>query len=324
LIERNPIAAWTGESAVPGATAFEYAEKTLRFKQTIPDSERSAFQGLIRELAEWRLAEYLLRTGEPSSEASFTMKVSHANGRPILFLPDRSRVSGVPDGWQPVSIDGQRYEANFVKVAVNVVRAQGTEENALPAILRGWFGHDAGLPGTNHTVVCERIDGEWNMRPTTRRNADEAELFKRYSREQIPRLFGDEFSEARWNSGFVLITPEAPKHLVLLVTLHKGDMASNFQYGDHFLSPDLFQWQSQNRTKQSGKHGKLIRDHVAQGVQVHLFVRAEKKRAGGVAAPFVYCGPVTFGGWESETPITVQWRLSQPVPDRFRTELLVS
>jgi len=324
MIERNPIAAWTGGSAVPGATAFEYAEKTLRFKQTIPDSERSAFQGLIRELAEWRLAEYLLRTGEPSSEASFTMKVSHANGRPILFLPDRSRVSGVPDGWQPVSIDGQRYEANFVKVAVNVVRAQGTEENALPAILRGWFGHDAGLPGTNHTVVCERIDGEWNMRPTTRRNADEAELFKRYSREQIPRLFGDEFSEARWNSGFVLITPEAPKHLVLLVTLHKGDMASNFQYGDHFLSPDLFQWQSQNRTKQSGKHGKLIRDHVAQGVQVHLFVRAEKKRAGGVAAPFVYCGPVTFGGWESETPITVQWRLSQPVPDRFRTELLVS
>ncbi len=174
MIERNPIAAWVGESAVPGATAFEYVSRVLRFKQPMPDAERSAFQGLVREIIEWRLAEYLSRSGEASGEASFTMKVSHANGRPILFLPDRTRAPNIPEGWQSVSIDGQRFEANFVKIAVNVVRSQGSEENALPSILRGWFGHDAGLPGTNHTVVCERADDEWRMRPSTWRNRDES------------------------------------------------------------------------------------------------------------------------------------------------------
>lgn len=174
MIERNPIAAWAGESAVPGAVAFAYESRVLRFKQSIPETERSAFQGLVRELVEWRLAEYLSRSGEPSGEASFTMKVSHSKGSPILFLPDRARVPNIPEGWQAVSIDGRRYEASFVKIAVSVVRSQGSAENALPSILRGWFGHDAGLPGTNHTVVCERIDDEWQMRPSARRSRDES------------------------------------------------------------------------------------------------------------------------------------------------------
>ncbi len=324
LIEKNPIKAWTGEHAVPGDSPFAYEEGTFRYTGNVPDSLRNAFQGLVRELVDWRLAEYLSRVGPPAAETSITLKVSHAGGRPILFLPDRFRTPGVPEGWQPVLIDGKRHEANFVKIAVNVVRLSDTEENVLPSILRGWFGHDAGLPGTNHSVICERIDEVWAMRPLTHKRDDEAELFKRYSREQIPRLFGADFSEATWNSGFVLVTPKNPKHVVLLVTLHKGDMASHFQYGDHFLSSDIFQWQSQNRTKQDGKHGMLIRDHVSLGVQVHLFVRAEKKRAGGTASPFVYCGPVTFMDWKGEGPITVQWRLDSALPQRFVEELRIA
>ena len=97
-------------------------------------------------------------------------------------------------------------------------------------------------------------------------------------------------------------------------------MTRNFQYGDHFLSSDLFQWQSQNRTKQESKHGSLIREHFATGVRVQLFVRAEKTLAGGGAAPFVYCGPVTFVDWEGEKPITVRWRLDQPLTERLATE----
>jgi hypothetical protein len=50
-------------------------------------------------------------------------------------------------------------------------------------------------------------------------------------------------------------------------------------------------------------------------------VRAQKKLPGGGAAPFVYCGDVTFVSWEGDRPITVRWALPAPVPERLRREL---
>ena len=43
------------------------------------------------------------------------------------------------------------------------------------------------------------------------------QLWRRYSREQIPGLFGFPFSDAIWNAGFVV----RPGHIFLLVTLDK-------------------------------------------------------------------------------------------------------
>jgi len=325
MLEGNPIAAWTGPGAVQGATLFGYEGGRFRCTAIVPDEVRVAFQQLVRELVEWRLVEYLSRTGpEVDSDGvaatGFVMKVSHSGGRPILFLPDRRSTPGIPDGWQPVLVDGKPHQANFVKVAVNVVRAVDAEENLLPAILRGWFGPDAGLPGTDYKIACEPSDEGWLLKPLGRRVEEQPELFRRYSREQIPRLFGEEFNPANWNAGFVAVPTASPKHLCLLVTLHKGDMGQQFQYGDRFLAPDMFQWQSQNRTRQASAHGRLIHDHLELGVQVHLFVRKEKKR-GAMAAPFVYCGALTFVEWEGEAPITVRWRLSTAMPERLVGEL---
>src|SRR5690606_20892808 len=125
---------------------------------------------------------------------------------------------------------------------------------------------------------------------------------------------------ARWNLGFVVITPENPRHVVLLVTLHKGDMASQFQYGDHFLAPDMFQWQSQNRTKQSGKHGTLIRDHATLGGAAHLFVRAGRRRSMDGAGAYVYCRRGKSVGCDGDAPIKVRWRLTKALPGRLMTE----
>ena len=87
-------------------------------------------------------------------------KVSHSNGRPILFLPDRAKYPGLPSGWTDISIDGEMYGANFVRVALNVVRRKGSGENELPVILRRWFGPTAGLPGTDFQVaVLHQQDG---------------------------------------------------------------------------------------------------------------------------------------------------------------------
>jgi len=81
-----------------------------------------------------------------------------------------------------------------------------------------------------------------------------------------------------------------------------------------------FQWQSQNRTLADSKHGNLIQKHTELGIQVHLFVRAEKKMSSS-AAPFVYCGAVTIQHWEGSGPITVVWRLGEGLPEHLVAEL---
>ncbi|PYV37166.1 MAG: hypothetical protein DMG09_15410 [Acidobacteria bacterium] len=69
--------------------------------------------------------------------------MSHASGRPILFHPERKTRPDIPRGWTDVIADGVTYQANFVKVAVNVVRVREGPRNQLPEILRRWFGRDA-------------------------------------------------------------------------------------------------------------------------------------------------------------------------------------
>jgi hypothetical protein len=145
-----------------------------------------------------------------------------------------------------------------------------------------------------------------------------AETWRHYMREDIPPLFGLTFSPAIWNQGFIV----ADGHAFLLVTLEKGSLNKDHRYDDRFLSDDRFQWQSQNKTRQDSKHGRLIRDHDAAGVDVHLFVRKHKV-LDGKAAPFVYCGPVKFESWDGEKPISVTWRLDNAVPTAIQRMLEV-
>lgn len=317
LIEKNPIEAWVGGKGTGQVSYFRYDDGVLRAMTSSSSAAREALQSLTRELAEWRLAEYLRRPGAAvGAEGRFECKVSHSNGRPILFLPDRAQHQGLPEGWTPVTIDGDRYEADFVKVAVNVIRRPETDANELPRILRSWFGADAGLPGTAQRVVFESRDSELVLSPMGRRDGT-LQLWRSYSREEIPRLFGLTFSPSIWQQGFILQGGQ----MILLVTLDKDEHAERFKYRDQFLSPELFQWQSQNRTTQHGKHGQAIREHEKLGIPVHLFVRSKTKGSHGGALPFLYSGRLHFENWQGERPITVQWRLESPVPTELRTRL---
>src|SRR5262249_25557009 len=118
-----------------------------------------------------------------------------------------------------------------------------------------------------------------------------------------------------WQTGFVML----PKQMILLVTLEKEGVGKEFQYEDRFLSADLFQWQSQNRTTQSGGVGQSIQKHRDKGIHVHLFVRKRKRLPTGGAAPFTYCGELDFIEWKGERPITVKWRLQTPLQARLIT-----
>jgi len=135
------------------------------------------------------------------------------------------------------------------------------------------------------------------------------EVGRSYRRDEVPALFGLKYQRrGTWDTGVSLHDDK----LILFVTLEKGAQQAKYQYKDHFLSAEMFQWQSQNRTPQKGKLGQVIRHHNSQGIGVHLFVRKAAK-SDGQTSPFVYSGTLQFVEWEGEKPITVRWRLKSPL-----------
>ncbi len=144
---------------------FQYEVETLRTRPLLtlknPESMR-CFREWVAELAEWRLAEYLGR----KVPRPFRANVAHASGCPILFLPPRSQRPDLPTGRIDVRVDGEIYEADFEKFAINVVREPGRSENRLPSILREWFGAEAGQPGRRDQVRFQpTTDGAWEVFP---------------------------------------------------------------------------------------------------------------------------------------------------------------
>lgn len=167
LVRRNPVHAWTGGWSDKRAPFFRLVGDRLETVFQAPDQTRSAFQELTRELLDWKLAEYLDRPGAAEG-GIFECRVSQANGKPMIFLPSRTKEAGVPQGWTPVTVDGEQLSGNFVKIALNVIVREAGGVNVLPEILQRWFGPDAGLPGTQHRVLLRRGEDGWAISPAER------------------------------------------------------------------------------------------------------------------------------------------------------------
>jgi len=318
LLERNPIAAWCGGDGTGGQVYFRYQDAQLSYVGGVPEAQRAAATALCQELADWRLAVYLRRIEGVDAAPRMTCKVSHSGGRPILFLPSRERTPGIPEGWVAVTANGLAYQANFVKVAVNVMHAEGGEENELPEVLRRWFGEGAGLPGTTQQVVFIKKGEGYRLEPWSPDQVQEPRLWQSYGRALVPELFGFAFKGREEQLGVVV----RPGLTLLFVTLDKYAMEASHRYEDAFLSAEEFRWQSQNRTKRESEAGFLLRDHVARGQRIHLFVRRDRK-VRGMTQPFIYAGELEFVRWEGDSPITVWWKLLSPVPSELHLLLRV-
>jgi len=307
-LEENPIAAWTGGKGTGGRSYFAHEDGRFESRLDLREDEVETFSELVRELAEFRLAEYIARPTVSSEEARFQCRVSHSSGNPIIRLPDRARVEGIPEGWVPVDAAGEALEANFVKIAVNVMRRPGSEENVLPEVLRGWFGQEAGSPGTRQLVEFSQRGGDWSL-SAAGQGSTGVTLWNSYPRQEVVERFGHDYSR-NWEQGVV----RRGNEFFFFVTLEKEDLREEHRYKDRFLSRDAFEWQSQNRTRRDSGTGEKFRNHADLGISIQLFVRKHSK-VDGKGAPFFYCGPVQFIDWEGDKPITVRWKLAEPVPD---------
>jgi len=312
-LETNPIAAWTGGRGTEGRQYFAYDDGFFESTFEVSEGLAEDYRELVRELAEFRLAEYLMRPSVAERDGvGFQCRVSHSGGNPIIRLPDRERVEGIPEGWVDVDVGDEVVQANFVKIAVNVMHRPDGDDNVLPEVMRSWFGADAGQPGTRHQVQFSKVEGTWQLRPIGEGTTGVA-LWESYPRQEIAERFGHDYSR-NWGQGVVRRGSE----YFLFVTLEKGNLPEQHRYGDRFLSRDLFEWQSQNRTKQDSETGQNIRLHAERGITIRLFVRKHSK-IDGRGAPFVNCGSVEFFDWEGDQPITIRWRLSQSMPESLWT-----
>lgn len=162
---KNPVRAWS-----KGAW-FVLRDDALAFRPARPASPdvEAACVALTRELVDWRLAEYRARHAAAQTSAAFTCRVSWNQRDPILFLPTTGPRDALPESWTSARLpDGTAFDFKFAKAEINIGKRPGQPNNALPDLLRRWFGPDAGTPGTRHSVRFERSPDGWWVEPMGR------------------------------------------------------------------------------------------------------------------------------------------------------------
>jgi superfamily II DNA or RNA helicase/diadenosine tetraphosphate (Ap4A) HIT family hydrolase/HKD family nuclease/SOS-response transcriptional repressor LexA len=162
-----PLTKWMN----PQAGRHWFKREGGRFLAAFPCPEklRPDFESMTAELVDYRLAHYaktrIERAAEPSA-GRFLAKVSHSGGKPILRLPTVEELPGRPVGPTTATLpDGSQWVFKFVKIACNVASPLGSEENQILPLLRGWFGENAGAPGTNYQVAFTRTESGWTVEP---------------------------------------------------------------------------------------------------------------------------------------------------------------
>ena len=153
---------------------FRLTDETFSLVIPASPSDAPILAALIDELLDWRLTRYL-DSKQPADAgaagAGMILKVSHADGKPILRF-DRTALPNMPEGRGiPVDVGGRTVQMDFMKIAVNVARDVAGGPNILADVLRGWFGPETGHPGTWHQVRLSS-GPPWRLEPVRRTGAE--------------------------------------------------------------------------------------------------------------------------------------------------------
>lgn len=153
----------TGSSGARSETLFRLESDRITPRFTVADADGDVFDSMVAELMEYRLASYLLDKDKAVSR-SWTCRLAYADGHPVIRL-DRKQHLDLPTGQVTFHADNADYAASFAKNTLTVATRTGAAGNALPGLLRGWFGPSAGHPGTLHTVELQQVNDTLTLRP---------------------------------------------------------------------------------------------------------------------------------------------------------------
>lgn len=105
---------------------------------------------------------------------------------------------------------------------------------------------------------------------------------------------------------------------VFFITLNKSEkfFSTSTMYHDYAINDTLFHWQSQSTTSESSPTGQRYIHHNERGSKVLLFVR-EFNKIQNVSQPFLCLGTARYERHSGSRPMSIVWRLDEPIPGGF-------
>jgi hypothetical protein len=152
-------------------------------------------------------------------------------------------------------------------------------------------------------------------------------LFEKYSRKDACRLLNWDNDESATIYGYKVKHSSCP----IFVTYHKHDeVEASVNYGDEFLSNQVFKWYTRNKRNLESKEVVEIINSNVNGNKLHLFI----KREDGEGTDFYYLGQVSvIDGSPIQTTmpdktgknlsvVTLEFLLPEPVENNLYNYLI--
>ncbi len=133
----------------------------------------------------------------------------------------------------------------------------------------------------------------------------------RYSRTEMLAAFGDGHTMhlMEWREGAKWIAEQAVDVLTITFDKTAKHFSPTTRYKDYAISQKLLHWESQSGTREESPTGRRYRQHRQLGSMVLPFARlSTDERA------FWLLGPATYVKHEGECPMSIVWKLEQPLP----------
>lgn len=146
-------------------------------------------------------------------------------------------------------------------------------------------------------------------------------LHRSYDRREVLTAVGywSETTKRPFREGVLRLNQQRAE--IFFVTLDKSEkrFSPTTRYDDYAISPTLFHWQSQSTTTDTSPTGRRYLEQAQNGWSFYLFVRPD------VHAPYVALGPCHYVSHTGSRPMSITWRLEQPIPgalfERYATLL---
>lgn len=141
------------------------------------------------------------------------------------------------------------------------------------------------------------------------------ELHATYGSDEIKAALGGASFESAGVTGVGRLHFPKIKTFASLVTFQKTEkeFSPSTMYQDYPVSRELLHWETQSQTSQASETGQNLIHHQERGYTMLFFARSRKK-ADSVTSPFTFLGSAALVSYQSDRPIQMIWRLSQPMP----------